>query len=114
MAAAHYRLDHIISFVDRNQLQIDGRCDDVMAIEPLASKWKAFGWHVQTINGHDFHEILRAVEIAKETHGQPSVIIANTVKGKGVSFMEGSLAFHGKSPSKEQYEQAMRGLGGEP
>ena len=113
MSASHYRLDNIISFVDRNQLQIDGRTEDIMTIEPLTSKFTAFGWHVQQINGHDLKEILDAIDKAKQVDGQPSIIIANTIKGKGVSFMEGSLAFHGKPPSKEQYEAAMEELGGE-
>ncbi len=113
MSASHFKLNKIISFLDRNHLQIDGRTDDVMTIEPIFSKFKAFGWYVQTVNGHDFKEILHAIEKAKKNDSKPSIIIANTIKGKGVSFMEGSLAFHGKSPDKEQYEKAMEELGGE-
>ena len=85
MAAAHYKLDHVIAFVDRNGLQIDGTTEQVMGLEPLADKWRSFGWHVQEIDGHDVEAISRAVDEAKSVKGKPSVIIAKTVKGKGVS-----------------------------
>lgn len=110
MAAAHYKLDNITAFLDRNMLQIDGPTEQIMSIEPIASKWKAFGWHVIEINGHNFAEIINATEQAKETKGKPTMIIAHTVKGKGVSFMEGVVSFHGKAPSKLQLEQALKEL----
>ena len=113
MSASHYKLDHLIAFLDRNRLQIDGRTEQVMSIEPIKEKWEAFGWHVIEINGHSFPDILRAVEEGKACNGKPTMIIANTIKGKGVSFMEGSVHFHGKAPNDEQYEIAMRELKGE-
>jgi len=113
MAAAHYKLDNITAFLDRNKLQIDGPTEQVMSIEPIGFKWKSFGWHVLEINGHSFAEIISAVDEAREFNGKPTMIIAHTVKGKGVSFMEGALAFHGMAPSKAQSEQALKELGGE-
>ena len=109
-AASHYKLDNVVAILDRNNLQIDGSTEKIMSIEPVAFKWKAFGWHVLEIDGHKIQEILDAIDKAKEIKGKPTIIIAHTVKGKGVSFMEGSLAFHGKAPSLEQYEQALREL----
>jgi len=109
-AAAHNKLDNLIAILDRNNLQIDGSTEKVMSIEPIAFRWKSFGWHVLEIDGHNIQEILDAIDKAKIIKGKPTIIIAHTVKGKGVSFMEGSLAFHGKSPSKEQYEQALHEL----
>jgi len=110
MAAAHYKLDNVTAFLDRNSLQIDGHTESVMSLEPLASKWEAFGWHVIEINGHSMREILKAVDEARKVKGKPTMILAHTVKGKGVSFMEGSLAFHGKAPTKEEYDQAVEEL----
>ncbi len=112
MFASHHKLDNLIVFLDRNQLQIDGSTEDVISIEPLVSKWKSFGWHVQEIDGHDMEEIVDAVNEAKEKDGKPSMIIAHTVKGKGITFMEGSLAFHGKAANDEQLEIALEELGG--
>lgn len=112
MSAAHYKLDNITSFLDRNNLQIDGPTEKVMSIEPIADKWKAFGWNVLEINGHDIAEIIAAAGRAKETKGRPTMIIAHTVKGKGVSFMEGVVGFHGKAPTREQMNQALKELGG--
>ena len=111
MSAAFFKSDNLIAIVDRNKLQLDGPTNKIMSIEPLVDKWKAFGWHVIEINGHDFREILNALHEAKETRGIPTVIIANTVKGKGVSFMEGVVGFHGKCPDDKQYAQAMKELG---
>ncbi len=110
MCGAHYKLDNLTVFIDRNQLQIDGPTERIMGIEPLEEKIKAFGWHVIQINGHSFREILAAVDEARETVGRPTAIIAHTIKGRGVSFMEGALRFHGKAPTKEEYELAMREL----
>jgi len=112
MAAAHYKVDNLTAIVDRNKLQLDGPTEKIMNIEPLADKWKAFGWHMVEINGHDIKEIINSITMAKEVKGKPTVVIAHTVKGKGVSFMEGSVAFHGKAPNEEQYKQAMKELEG--
>ena len=107
MTANHYNLDNLIVFVDHNKLQIDGKNDDVMKIEPLDEKFKSFGMFVQEIDGHDFDEIRNAVQNAK-AQNRPSVIIANTIKGKGVSFMENQISWHGKAPNQEQYEAAIK------
>jgi len=112
MFAAHYKLDNITAFVDRNGLQIDGPTDLVMSSEPLAYKWEAFGWKVLEINGHDMRQILDACNLAINYKGRPTVIIAHTVKGKGVSFMEGSLKFHGKAPTDEELKMALKELEG--
>ena len=103
MTAGHYKLDHLIAFVDRNRNQIDGTTEDVMTLEPLADKWAAFGWHVQVIDGHDTDAIKAAVEAAKAAAGRPSVIIANTVKGKGISFMENQYKWHSGQITPEQF-----------
>jgi len=110
MSGSHYKLDHIVAFLDRNRLQIDGKTAQVMSVAPVKEKWEGFGWNVISINGHDISEIIRAVNEAKKNEGRPSIIISHTIKGKGVSFMEGSLNFHGKAPNKEQYEIALREL----
>jgi len=110
MFASHNKLDNLIAFLDRNKLQIDGETEKVMSIEPIADKWKAFGWEVREINGHDFNKIIEAVEWAKTVNGRPVMIIAHTVKGKGVSFMEGAVHFHGKPPNDEEYEIAIKEL----
>ena len=106
MFAAHYKLDNLCLIVDNNRLQIDGFVKDVMNTMPYPSKFRAFGWNVITIDGHNIEEILNAFETAKSTKGKPTVIIAKTVKGKGVSFMENQAAWHGKAPNEEQYNQA--------
>jgi len=113
MAAAHYKLGRITAIIDRNRLQIDGNTEKVMSIEPLSFKFKAFGWHVTEVNGHNFNEIINAIERGFKIKGKPKVIIAHTTKGKGVSFMEGSVAFHGKPPNDEQFKIAMKELGGD-
>lgn len=110
MSAAHYKLDNVIAFLDYNGLQIDGDVEQVMGVNPVDDKWKAFNWHVQVIDGHNYDEISVAIETAKNTKGKPSIIIAKTIKGKGVSFMENKAEWHGSAPSKEQYEQAMQEL----
>ncbi|MBF8299343.1 MAG: 1 protein, partial [Dehalococcoidia bacterium] len=111
MAAAHYKVDTLTAIVDRNGIQNDRFTHEVMELEPLADKWRAFGWHVLQPNGHSFPALLRAFHLAQETKGKPTVIIARTVKGKGVSFMENNPAFHGKAPSKDQLAQALQELG---
>jgi len=113
MLASHYKLDNITMYIDRNKLQLDGPTEKIMSLEPLSDKWKAFGWHVIEINGHSMKEIIHATNESKGIKGRPTAIICHTIKGKGVSYMEGSLHFHGKAPSKAEYEQAMKELGGE-
>ncbi len=112
MAAAHYKLDNLCAVLDNNGLQIDGRNDDVMTVQPLDEKFRAFGWNVICIDGHDMEQILDAFAKAREFKGKPTIIIAKTVKGKGVSFMEDQAGWHGKAPNLEQAEQAMAELGG--
>lgn len=110
MAAAHYRLDNLTAFLDYNGLQIDGAIREVMSPEPLADKWRAFGWHVQEIDGHDMAAILAAVQRAQQVQGQPQMIVARTVKGKGVSFMENQAGWHGNAPNAEQVARALAEL----
>ena len=110
MTASHYRLDNVTAILDYNGLQIDGAVKDVMNINPISNKWRAFGWYVIEINGHDFKEILDSFERVKKLKGKPSIIIAHTTKGKGVSFMENVVDFHGKAPTKEQMVQALKEL----
>jgi transketolase len=110
MSAAHYKLDNLIAFVDNNGLQIDGNIDDVLSPNPIDAKFAAFGWHVQVIDGHDFAQIADAVKAAKAVAGKPSVIVAKTVKGKGVSYMENQAGWHGSAPNAEQVAQAMEEL----
>jgi transketolase len=107
MAAGHYKLDNLCGIVDKNDLQIDGWVRDVMNIDPLAEKYRAFGWNVMEINGHELSDILSAFERAASTPGHPSVLIAHTVKGKGVSFMENQAGWHGIAPDRERFEKAM-------
>ena len=110
MAAAHYRLDNLIAFLDFNGLQIDGPVRDIMSPEPVVDKWRAFGWHVQDIDGHDFKQIIGAVQKAHGVSGKPSMIVSRTVKGKGVSFMENEVGWHGVAPNAEQVAQALQEL----
>lgn len=106
MFAAHYKLDKLTAFVDYNGLQIDGDVHKVMNPSPIEDKFAAFGWHVQTIDGHSFEEIDKAVTAAEAVTDKPSVIVCRTVKGKGVSFMENNASWHGKAPNAEQYAVA--------
>ena len=110
MSASHFKLDNLCAIVDFNGLQIDGKVRDIMGVEPLAEKYRAFGWNTLEIDGHDFKAVLGAYETARKTKGKPTAIIARTVKGKGVSFMENNADWHGKTPNKEQTEQALREL----
>lgn len=112
MSAAHYKLDNMIAFLDYNGLQIDGDVESVMNINPIEDKFKTFGWNVITIDGHDFDQIFAALDMAKDTVDKPTMIIAKTVKGKGVSFMENQASWHGSAPSEEQLQQALSELGG--
>lgn len=110
MAAAHFKLDNLVGIVDHNGLQIDGWNRDVMNLEPLADKWRAFGWKVVEVDGHDFPQLLAAFEQAEMVKRQPTMIIAHTVKGKGVSFMENVADFHGKAPTREEAARALKEL----
>ena len=109
MNAAHHKLDNLVAFVDRNNLQIDGNTDDIKNLSPLDEKFKAFGWDCITIDGHNPAEIYNAVQMAKQNI-KPTVIIANTIKGKGVSFMENNVGWHGKAPNKDEFAIAMEEL----
>jgi len=110
LSAAHFRLDNLTAIVDCNRIQLTGWTRDIMNLEPLSLKWQAFGWHVIEINGHDFNQILTALEEARKIKSQPTVVIAHTIKGKGVSFMENNPAFHGKAPTLEEAERALKEL----
>ncbi|MGO0881768.1 transketolase [Clostridioides difficile] len=112
MTASHYKLDNLIAFVDLNGLQIDGSNEEVMNVSPVDDKFKSFGWNVIVINGHCFDEIGNAIDEAKKVTGKPTVIIAKTVKGKGVSFMENNVAWHGSAPNNEQAIEALKDLEG--
>ncbi|MFA6006204.1 MAG: transketolase [Candidatus Paceibacterota bacterium] len=111
MMGGKEKLDNIIAIVDRNHIQIDGNTEDIMPLEPMRAKWEAFNWHVLDIDGHDFKEIINAVEEAKAYKGKPTVIIAHTIPGKGVSFMENKFEWHGKPPTTEEAEVALKELG---
>lgn len=110
MFAAHYQLDNLVAVVDNNGLQIDGKIDDVMSPYPIADKFAAFGWHVITADAHDFDSLEKAFNEAEDVCGQPVVIIQKSVKGKGVSFMEDQVGWHGKAPNAEEYEKAVAEL----
>ena len=110
MTASHYKLDNVFAFLDKNGLQIDGSTNEIMKLDSLKEKWKAFGWHVIEIDGHNISEIITAIEEGMKIKDKPKMIIAKTIKGKGVSFMENSLHFHGKAPNKEEYEIALKEL----
>ena len=113
MSAGHYHLDNLCAIVDWNGLQIDGKNDDVMTVRPIDEKFSAFGFNVIMIDGHDFEQIFSAFENARACKGKPTVIIASTHKGHGVSFMEDQAGWHGKAPNEEQARQAVEELGGE-
>ncbi len=110
MAAAHFKLDNLVVMVDNNGIQLDGWNRDIMNIEPLNKKWQSFGWHVIEADGHDLRHLIDAFEQAKLVKGQPVVIIAHTIKGKGVSFMENNPGFHGKAPNAAEVEIALKEL----
>jgi transketolase len=111
MAAGHYRADNLCAILDYNGFQIDGKTCDVMSLEPVAAKWQAFGWNTIQINGHSMQEILTAYAQAAEVKNKPTIIVARTVKGKGVSFMENVCDFHGRAPTKEELKRALKELG---
>lgn len=110
MTASHYFLDNLCAIVDLNGLQIDGKCSDIMKIEPVADKWRAFGWHVFEIDGHNMEAIVNAFDEASKIKGKPSVVLARTVKGKGVSFFEGKVEYHGLAPTADELDRALKEL----
>ena len=110
MTASHYKLDNLCLIIDNNNLQIDGKVNEVMSIYPIDEKFKSFGFEVIKIDGHNMQEIIDAFDVAKGVKGKPTVIIANTIKGKGVSYMENEVGWHGKAPKEEEYKQAMEEL----
>jgi transketolase len=110
LSAAQFKLDNLTAVVDYNCIQLSGWTCDIMTLEPFTEKWQAFGWHTIDIDGHDFSQILPAFQEAEKTKGKPTVIIARTVKGKGVSFMENNVTFHGKAPTREEAEKALKEL----
>ncbi|MBI2130454.1 transketolase [Candidatus Woesearchaeota archaeon] len=111
MAAGFYKLDNLIAILDKNQVQETGMTKDVMDIDPVADKWKAFNWHVIDIDGHDMGQIVDALDQAGKIKGRPVMIISRTIKGKGVSFMELNHKFHGKAPNEEEYKKAIEEIG---
>ncbi len=113
MSAAKHSLANLTAIIDRNRVQLDGPTEDIMPLEPLGEKWQAFNWNVFEIDGHDPADILKGFAWAKSNRDRPSVFIANTIKGKGVSFMEHSHLWHGKPPTRAEYEAAMQELGGD-
>ncbi len=110
MTAAHYRLDRVCAIIDYNKVQENGPVSEIKGLEPLADKWRSFGWHVQEVIGHNFKQLMKAMDTFLSMKGQPSVIIAHTIKGKGISFMEGDRKWHGKAPNEEQFTAAMEEL----
>ncbi len=112
MTGAKLSLSNLIAIVDRNRIQLDGPTEQIMPLEPLTQKWKSFNWNTISIDGHNVEEILNSIKWAKSNHDGPSIIIANTVKGKGVSFMENTHKWHGKPPTREEYELAIKELEG--
>ncbi len=110
MAAAHFRRDNICAILDYNGFQIDGATKVIMNLDPVANKWKAFGWHTIEIDGHNMQQILNAYDEAKTIQDKPTIIIARTIKGKGVSFMENAVDFHGRAPTAEEAERALKEL----
>ena len=112
MTAAQQKLDHVCAIVDNNHVQLDGMTADVCCVEPVADKWRYFGWNVITVDGHDLDALYAAYRSAGETKGRPTVLVAETIKGKGVSFMEGQAGWHGAVPNEAQYKQAMTEIEG--
>jgi len=110
MAAAHFKVDNLVAIVDNNGLQIDGWNREVMNLEPFSQKWQAFGWHVIEVDGHNLTQLIDALNQAKLVKGQPAVVIAHMIKGKGVSFMENNYVFHGKAPNAAEVEIALKEL----
>ena len=113
MSASKFKADGLITIVDLNGVQLDGTCEEVMPMGDMAAKWKAFGYHTLEIDGHNIEAVCSAIEMAKTIKGKPTVIIAKTVKGKGISFMEGKNIWHGRAINDEEFKLAMKELGGE-
>lgn len=111
MSAAHYKLDNLVGILDNNRVQLVGRVEEIMEVQNAADKFKAFGWHVIEIDGHDMEAVLNALKEAKDYQGKPVMIVANTIKGKGVSFMEDTAAWHGNAPGEEDLQKALVELG---
>lgn len=114
MTANHYKLDNLCAIIDRNRLQIDGFTEDVMKLEPIGKRWESFGWHVIEVDGHNIKEVMDAYDEAERTKGKPTMVIAHTTKGKGVSFMEDKVEWHGVAPKGEQIELALKELNMKP
>jgi len=110
MTANHYKLDNVCGIVDFNKMQIDGFCCDVKNLEPYAKKWQSFGWHAKEVDGHDLKQLMDALDEAEKVKGKPQVIIAHTIKGKGVSFIENQVKWHGIAPKKEELKKALKEL----
>ena len=110
MTAAKYRLANLVAIIDYNDVQLDGPVHEIMPLEPLRDKWQAFGWAALEINGHNVRQVIEALDTADEIHNRPTVIIARTTKGKGVSFMENDSRWHGRPPDTAQYQQALAEL----
>lgn len=110
MTSSHYKLDNLCVIVDNNNLQIDGRIEDVMSPYPIDKKFESFGFNTIVIDGHNFEEILNAFNEARKTKGKPTTIIAKTIKGKGISYMEGNVSWHGKAPNEDEYKLAIQEL----
>jgi transketolase len=111
MSASHYKLNNLCGIIDRNRLQIDGFCKDIIDYEPLEDKWKSFGWYVINVDGHNISDLINAFEEAKTIKGKPTIIIADTIKGKGVGFMENVSIWHGQAPNDEETKKALNDLG---
>lgn len=114
MTAAHNKLDNLCAFLDNNRFQIDGCLAKIMNIEPIGDKWEAFGWHVEVVDGHDFSQLMQALDKAETIKKKPTLIWAKTVKGKGVSFMEDHVGYHGNPPKKEELERALKEIDDAP
>ena len=108
--AAHHKLDHLIAILDYNKFQLDDAVKNIIDMEPVVDKWRAFGWHTFEIDGHDMNTIIETIEKAKQVRGKPIIIVAHTIKGKGVSFMENNNHYHGVAPTKEEAERALKEL----
>lgn len=113
MLAPHYKLDNLTIIIDNNGLQIDGTNDEILSVDPIPDKFKAFGWNVIEVDGHSIEDLIEAFKKAKDTKGMPTAIIAKTIKGKGVSFMENKVNWHGNAPKEEEKIQALKDLGGD-
>ena len=110
MSSSHYKLDNLCAIIDYNKIQENGPVNDIKKLEPLKDKWVSFGWHVIEVDGHNFSELLPALDEFTATKQKPTVIIAHTIKGKGISFMEGQSRWHGKAPNEEQLKEALAEL----